>query len=1008
MSTQDLIDRLAALPGTAQPERSDTRLAPEHTPLDDRDTAALLAGARALARKLQHYGSDPTASDGDWAAFFPAGDAAALAALAEDTSGCVAPHLALLIAAFKLGGAHTQRLLNGFSARQLQFQMQQVLGFVPRAPQPDQAHLLVELKKGALPVEVGTTQRFSAGKDVTGVEQLYAPLRPVVVSAAKVEQLCSLRRDGDRLRFAPVADSADGLGTPLAGSEPRWPPFGSSTLPAAPVGFAIASPLLRLAEGTRQVQVLLRLAGLQARHDKASIEASFQAHASGPKGWLGPFDVTATLQGDTLAFGVTIDAAQGAVVDHDPALHLQPFPPGLPVLQLLLKADAMLGFGAFDGVAVRSAQVLVQASGLRALTLEGDAGPLDPKQAFLPFGPLPVAGSRLFVGCAEALSKPLQTLALHLRWHGAPDDLPGWYAGYDNQARLADGVGVTLAWQDAAGTARSTPPVNLMQRVDRTSTLRPPVGGGSVVVSAAERVFALRASGVFAAQRVGRIEALRQPARRAFAAAPVARAGFVTLTLTEDFLHRDHRRETVQKLLRVPPVVLSEPYTPKVQQITLDYTAQSGLSRLDAAQQSEFTDNDVQFFHVDAFGTSREQAWLTAQRPWAPQGPLPLLPPHADAGELCIGLSGLAAGDSVSLLLQAAQGSADPQAQPQAIAWSVLADNAWRSLTPAEIALDSTRGLRTSGLVVVALPRETSVAHTRLPAGRVWLRASIAAEPRAACDLVGVHANAVEVAFVDQGNSPQRLARPLPAGSITKLKTARPEAKAVTQPYASFGGALQESDAALARRAAERLRHRGRAITPWDIERLVLEAFPAVHRAKCVPHSRPSSGASWLAAGHVMVVVVPDLHNRNAVNRLQPRVDLDTLERIHELLAARGGMGVTWHVANPRYRTLRLDFKLRLRAGFGFNHSRKTLNAALVDRLSPWASDSGAALDFGGRIVRSALLDFVEAQPYVDYVSDFRLFADGDAQDLAEATAGAPDAMLVSAPEHLIVELADG
>lgn len=1005
MATQDLIDRLSALPGTAQSERDDPRLAPESAPLDDRDAAALLAGARALAQKVRHYGSDPTASDGDWAAFFPAGDRAALAALAEDRSGRVAPHLALLIAAFKLGGAHTQRLLNGFTARQLQFQMQQVLGFVPRAPRPDHAHLLVELKKGAPAVEIDTVQRFSAGKDTTGIEQLYAPLRPVVVSAARVEQLWSLRRDGERLRFAPVANSADGLGAPLAADEPRWPPFGSATLPAAPVGFAVASRLLRLAEGTRQVQVVLQLSGLQARHDAAALAASFQAHASGPKGWLGPFDVTATLQGDSLAIGVTLGAAQEAVVDHDPAVHLQSFPTGLPVLQLLLKPDAVLAFGAFDGVAVRSAQLRVQASGLRALTLEGDAGPLDPKQAFLPFGPLPVAGSRLFVGCAEALSKPLQSLALQFRWHGAPDDLPGWYAGYDHQSRLANGVGVTLAWQDAASNARSTPPLDLMQRVDGTSTLRPPVGGGGITVSAAERVHALRASAVFAAQRAGQIEALRQPARRAVAAAPAARTGFVTLTLVEDFLHGDYRRETVQKLLRAPPVVLNEPYTPKVQQITLDYSALSGLNRLDVPQQAAFTDADLQFFHVDAFGASREQAWLTRQRPWAPQGALALLPPHADAGELCIGLGGLGAGDSVSLLLQVAQGSADPLAQPQSIQWSVLADNAWRALTPAEIALDTTRSLRTSGLLTVALPRETSLSHTRLPTGLVWLRAGIATEPRAACDLVGVHANAVEVSFIDQGNDPARLARPLAAGSITKLKTTRPEAKAVTQPYASFGGALQETDSALARRAAERLRHRGRAITLWDTERLVLENFPAVHRAKCIPHA---SGTSWLAAGHAMVVVVPDLHNRNAVDRLQPRVDLDTLERIHALLAARCGIGVQWQVANPRYRALKLDFKLRLRAGFGFNHSRKTLNAAIVDRLSPWASSGDAALDFGGRIVRSALLDFIEAQHYVDYVTDFRMFADGDPHDLAEATAGAPDAILVSVPEHLIAELADG
>lgn len=1007
MSTQDLLARIAARSGTSQTERDDARLSPAHAPLDDRDTAALLASARALAALLRHYGNDPTADDGSWSNFFPTGDRGELEALVEHTDGQVSPHLALLIAAFKVGGQGAQRLLNRFTARQLQFQMQAVLGFAPRPPRPDQAHLLIELKKAAPAVELGPAQRFGAGKDALGIEQLYQPVRPVVVNAAKVERLCSLQRDGERLRFAPVANSADGLGEPLTGDEPRWPPFGHTALPAAPVGLALASSVLRLAEGTRHIRLLLGLSGLQARHDASALAASFHAHATGPKGWLGPFDVTAQLQGDVLELAFAIDASQGAVVDHDPAVHLQAFPIGAPVVQLLLKPDAPLAFGAFDGVSVRSVQVVVQASGLRRLTLDSDNGALDAKSAFLPFGAHPVVGSRLFIGCAEALSKRLTSLSVKLRWQGAPTDLAGWYAQYVQHSRMAKGVGATLTWVDASGVPKSTAPLNLMQRVDDVTTLHPPVSGTAPVVSAGERQRALWSSGTLAGLRVARNQALRFPLRRSAPqiAPATPRAGFVTLTLVEDFLHADYRRESIQNLLKCPPVVINEPYAPKVQEIALDYVAESDVSRLDQPLQAAFTDTEVQFFHVDAFGSSREHAWLAEQRPWAPQRALSLLPVHADAGQLLIGLSALAGGDSVSLLLQAAQGSADPGAHPQTIGWSVLADNAWRELTPAEIALDTTRGLRTSGLVSLALPRETSTIHTRLPAGLVWLRATIPAEPRAACDLVGVHANAIEVAFTDQGNDPARLAKALAAGSISKLKTPVPEVKAVAQPYASFGGALRESDPALARRAAERLRHRGRAITPWDIERLVLENFPAVYRAKCIPHA---SETSWLAAGHALLVVVPDLRNRNAVDRLAPRVDLDTLERIHALLCERGGMGVSWHVVNPRYRAVRLDFKLRLRARFGFNHSRRTLNEALVVRLSPWSVDSSAKLDFGGRVVRSALLDFVEEQPYVDYVTDFHLTVEGDARDTPEAAAGAPDAILVSVPEHGIAEVSDG
>jgi hypothetical protein len=188
----------------------------------------------------------------------------------------------------------------------------------------------------------------------------------------------------------------------------------------------------------------------------------------------------------------------------------------------------------------------------------------------------------------------------------------------------------------------------------------------------------------------------------------------------------------------------------------------------------------------------------------------------------------------------------------------------------------------------------------------------------------------------------------------------------------------------------------------------VLQAFPAVYRAKCIPHARPGS---WLAAGHLMVVVVPDLRQANAVDALQPRVDLDTLARIQAFLQARVGPQTRVHVQNPGYRAVQLDFKLRLRAGngLGFNHLQPQIDQALRQALSPWAfadaAERPAQLGFGGRVLRSALLNRVEALPAVDFVTDFRLTLEGSPQDLPEIVPDAPDVILVSAASHRIAEV---
>jgi hypothetical protein len=155
-------------------------------------------------------------------------------------------------------------------------------------------------------------------------------------------------------------------------------------------------------------------------------------------------------------------------------------------------------------------------------------------------------------------------------------------------------------------------------------------------------------------------------------------------------------------------------------------------------------------------------------------------------------------------------------------------------------------------------------------------------------------------------------------------------------------------------------------------------------------------------------VVVPDLRNRPTQNPLQPRVDLDTLERIRAHLLARCGPQTQVHVRNPGYRAVQLDFKVRLRPGFGINFYGPQIDLALRQALSPWAFDTGAELGFGGRVVRSELLDFVEALPWVDFVTDFRLTLEGSTRDEDEIVPNAPDTILVSAAAHRIAELIDG
>jgi hypothetical protein len=413
----------------------------------------------------------------------------------------------------------------------------------------------------------------------------------------------------------------------------------------------------------------------------------------------------------------------------------------------------------------------------------------------------------------------------------------------------------------------------------------------------------------------------------------------------------------------------------------------------------DFTDPDLQFYHVGCFGQMRDHGYQRGQFPFVVSKDVPLLPAYENEGELMIGLRDLAPNDSVSVLFQVSDGSADPDLEREPVSWSVLCNNYWKALDRTAVIREGTNSMLRSGIVQFVVPPEATTRNTIMPTDMIWLKAAVGHNVDAVCRLVAVVPNVVEVVFDDHTNDPNRLSAPLPSDTIAKWKFAPPAIKGLRQPYASFGGRPKESPERVRVRAAERLRHRRRCITAWDYERIVLEEFPSIHRVKCVQHA---SDTSWLAPGNVLLVVVPDIRGRHDKNPLEPKVDADTLVQVAEEVQRRCGMSVHVRVRNPRYQRLSLNFALELRTGFEWNYYSAVLSSEIIEFLSPWAFDSTKALTFGGRAYRSVLLDFVEEREYVDYVSDFKLFADSVTGDVDRVSPATPDAILVSAPQHEI------
>jgi hypothetical protein len=83
---------------------------------------------------------------------------------------------------------------------------------------------------------------------------------------------------------------------------------------------------------------------------------------------------------------------------------------------------------------------------------------------------------------------------------------------------------------------------------------------------------------------------------------------------------------------------------------------------------------------------------------------------------------------------------------------------------------------------------------------------------------------------------------------------------------------------------------------------------------------------------------------------------------------------VKLHVKNPQFEEIQLDFKVKFNDFVDEPFFTKQLSDEIEQFLTPWAFGNKKEISFGGKIYKSALINFVEERPYVDYVTCFKMY----------------------------------
>jgi hypothetical protein len=110
-----------------------------------------------------------------------------------------------------------------------------------------------------------------------------------------------------------------------------------------------------------------------------------------------------------------------------------------------------------------------------------------------------------------------------------------------------------------------------------------------------------------------------------------------------------------------------------------------------------------------------------------------------------------------------------------------------------------------------------------------------------------------------------------------------------------------------------------------------------------------------------------------------------------------------------------MEFSLKLYEEYkDFAFYKNKLKEEITAFLSPWAYGNTSTIDFGGKIYKSVLINFIEERYYVDFITDVFMYVKVDdttneSADMDEITASTARSILVSVPasKHEIHELTD-
>jgi len=852
-----------------------------------------------------------------------------------EINGNIEPHIALILTFQKiLSIAEVE--LNKINKKHLDFYYKNVLNIKKLKPKPYTANVKINLSNNVEEHLLKKGELLTAGKGTNNEEVIYEIVHDTNITSAEIKDVYSIDYDDKNIN---LIDAKKYFLSSKQNNENK--------IKESNVGFIFSAEILQINSGNRKVDLIINLK--KEGFDKliSNLEDLNLINLDEDNEIINKLDNLFNVSYTSLENWNTADY-QETYFDIDKHNIIISFivnneSPEISALENsdifenkypLISCDLNKSFhnigNIFSNLEINCIKVEVEIINLKELNISNDLGNLNTDIPFQIFGPKPVIGSS-FIISNDIISKYLvDDLKINLEWFNLPKNELGFkeyyneYSGIDNNESFQATISSYANNEWYPNTDKQI--INLFSSQDHNpyeDDIKEKTNENQSIAT------------------ITRINNLDLGLLKINSKSN--RNGKIKIELCYPpncFGHEQYPnivrinslKSTKKNILPLP----NEPYTPTLKSVSLDIKYSKTF---DNSSKNYF------FYHKYPFINS-EQIFK-----------LKLLPPIHNGSSLFLKLS-----KKTSTICLEFNLKKDINIDQIDLLFSVYNNNDWIELNNEEILFDSTNNLSSSGCITLNLNRFYNINSLCDNKLHKWINIKC----KNSCNFNQLIKSITHNSILIQSKKTQAINdNNLFVEGFLKTKK---EINSIEQINQATGGSFVEKEKHYINRVSEKLKHKQRAVSILDYEKILLQEFNDIFLVYGIPNYNKHLN---FKPGNITLVLVKKYNKELEKPELFSNTELSKMKLF---LQNKKSPNVKLNLINPKYEYIQTKFNVIFKKGINNNLHLKKLNSLIFSFLSPWIDDNNKKISTKNYVNTTQIINFIKKIDFVEKIMNFNLF----------------------------------